>query len=57
MFGKKFQLNTETIPVVEEIGRHMPGGFFIYQASGDGALLFANEAIYELYGCENADAF
>ena len=32
MFGKRFQLNEETIPVVEEIGRHMPGGFFIYKA-------------------------
>ena len=28
------QLNERTLPVVEEIGRHMPGGFFIYRASG-----------------------
>ena len=26
MFGKRFQLNEQTIPIVEEIGRHMPGG-------------------------------
>ena len=35
MFGKRFELNEETIPVVEEIGRHMPGGFFIYRADTD----------------------
>lgn len=29
MFGKKFQLNEQSIPVVQEIGKHMPGGFFI----------------------------
>ena len=28
MFGKQFHLNAETLPVIEEIGEHMPGGFF-----------------------------
>ena len=32
MFGKHFQLNEQTIHIVEEIGRHLPGGFFIYKA-------------------------
>ena len=32
MFGKQFLINEETLPVVEEIGSHMPGGFFIYRA-------------------------
>ena len=31
MFGKRFLLNDETLSVIEEIGRHMPGGFFIYE--------------------------
>ena len=30
MFGKRFLLNDETLSVIEEIGRHMPGGFFIF---------------------------
>ncbi len=30
MFGKHFMLNEDTIHIVEEIGRHMPGGFLIY---------------------------
>ncbi len=41
MFGKRFLLNEETLPVVEEIGRHMPGGFFIYKAA-DEELLYLN---------------
>ena len=39
MFGKRFQLNEETLTIVEEIGSHMPGGFFIYKAEGDEELL------------------
>lgn len=33
MFGKRFLLNEETLHIMEELGRHMPGGFFIYKAS------------------------
>ena len=29
MFAKKFQLNSQTLEVIEELGKHMPGGFFI----------------------------
>ena len=32
MFGEHFQLNPQTLSAIEEIGRHMPGGFFIYKA-------------------------
>ena len=35
MFGKRFTLSEETLPIVEEIGKHMPGGFFIYKAAGE----------------------
>lgn len=31
MFGKHFELNEQTMNIVREIGRHMPGGFFIKQ--------------------------
>ena len=50
MFGKRFQLNEETIPVVEEIGRHMPGGFFIYKAEQPEELLYANHAVLDIFG-------
>ena len=57
MFGKRFQLNQETLPVVEEIGRHMPGGFFIYKASGTEELLYANQAVLDIYGCKDQNEF
>ena len=32
MTRNSFELNEQTLSVIEEIGGHMPGGFFIYQA-------------------------
>ncbi len=57
MFGKRFLLNDETLPIIEEIGRHMPGGFFIYEAAGDGKLLYVNRAAMDIYGCADLDEF
>ncbi|MBO7711120.1 MAG: response regulator [Lachnospiraceae bacterium] len=57
MFGEHFKLNEQTIPVVEEIGRHMPGGFFIYKAEMPGELLYANRAVLDIFGCEDLEDF
>ena len=57
MFGKRFQLNEETIPVVEEIGRHMPGGFFIYKAEEPDEILYANKAVISIFGCDDLEDF
>ena len=57
MFGNKFELNEQTIPVIEQIGSHMPGGFFLYKAAEPQELLFVNDAIISLYGCANLEEF
>ncbi len=57
MFEERFELNAETLHVVEEIGRHMPGGFFIYRAAGAEELIYVNRAVLEIYGCEDLDEF
>ena len=57
MFGKKFQLNEQSISVIQEIGRHMPGGFFIYKAEPPEELLYANEAVFSIFGCDSLEAF
>ena len=57
MFGKHFELNEQTLPVIEDIGRHMPGGFFIYEAEGDEKLLYANKPVFDIYGCRDLDEF
>ena len=45
MFGKQFQLNEQSIPVVQEIGKHMPGGLFIYKAEQPEELFDALETL------------
>ena len=57
MFGKRFQLDEETIHIVEEIGRHMPGGFFIYKKEMPEELLYANRAVLNIFGCKNLEEF
>ncbi len=57
MFENRFQLNRQNLEVIEEIGKHMPGGFFIYRAENPGELLYANHAVYDIFGCRNGDEF
>ena len=57
MFGVRFKLNEQTIPIVEGIGQLMPGGFFIYKAEEPDELLYANEAVFNIFGCDGLDDF
>ena len=57
MFGEHFKLNEQTITVIEQIGGHMPGGFFIYKEAGPGELLYANRAVLDIFGCEDLEEF
>ncbi len=57
MFGEKFQLNSQNLEVIEEIGKHMPGGFFIYKEEDPGELLYANHAVFDIFGCSDIDEF
>ena len=57
MFGKNFELNEQTLSFVEEIGRHMPGGFFIYKAAQPEELLYANGACLRIFGCDDLEQF
>ena len=57
MFGKRFQLNSQNLEVIRELGKHMPGGFFIYKAEEPHELLYANHAVYKIFGCEGEEDF
>lgn len=57
MFGKHFELNEPTMAIIEAIGEHMPGGFFIYKAEGDEELIYANHATITLFGCDDLEEF
>ena len=57
MFGEQFHLNEQTITFVQAIGHHMPGGFFIYRAGGSEELIYANQAVIDIFGCDDLDDF
>ena len=57
MFSKHFILNEQTLSVIEQLGEQMPGGFCLYRADESEALLYANRAVWEMYGCESLEEF
>ena len=57
MKERKFELNEDTLSVIEQIGGHMPGGFFIYRADAREELIYANKAVYDIYGCSGPEEF
>ena len=57
MIGKHFDLTEETLPVVEEIGGHMPGGFFIYKTEEPEELIYANKPVFDIFGCADLEEF
>ena len=57
MTGRKFELTEETLSVIEEIGGHMPGGFFIYRAEEPEELIYANKPVFDIFGCADLAEF
>ncbi len=57
MFSKYFVLNAQSLSVIEQLGEHMPGGFFIYKADEGEELLYANKAVCDIFGCDSLEAF
>jgi hypothetical protein len=41
----------------DHVPASLPGGFFVYQATGAEELCFADENILHLYGCETMEEF
>ena len=50
-------LSEQTFPIIEQVTRGMPGGFFIYHADGDESLIYANQALVRMYGCDTLEEF
>lgn len=47
----------DTLPLITRITGNMPIACFVYFAKDDGELIFANDNMYSLFGCENRDEF
>ena len=57
MKNQGFGLNGQSLSIIEEIGGHMPGGFFIYRADEPEELIYANRAVFSIFGCRNLEEF
>ena len=57
MTGRRFELTEDTLSIIEEIGGHMPGGFFIYKAEQPEELIYANQAVFDIFSCRDLDEF
>ncbi len=57
MFSRHFILDEQSFPIIEQLGEHMPGGFFIYKADDTEDLLYANKAVCRIYGCDSLEDF
>ena len=56
-FQWQFTLNEQTAPIVDAIGRNLPGGFFVYRASNNEELLYVNQSVVDIFGCRDLDDF
>lgn len=50
-------LGPEAAAHVRQLTERMPGGFFIYRAHGGEELLYANEALVRMFGCDCVEEF
>ena len=57
MLDKHFELNELNSPFVNEFCDRMPGGYFVYKAAGDEQLLYANQAVFDIFGCKDEEEF
>ncbi|MBR2802832.1 MAG: response regulator [Erysipelotrichaceae bacterium] len=57
MMGNHFELTENAMVFINEIGKHMPGGFFIYKAEAPEELLYANKAVFDIFGCKDLEEF
>lgn len=50
-------LNEQTFPIIEQITMGMPGVFFVYRADETEELIYTNNALIQLYGCNTLEEF
>ena len=47
----------QLVSLIEQFGEHIPGGFFIYKADEKKELLYANKAVWNIFGCGSLEEF
>lgn len=57
-YANNGEFKSEDLPLLMRLSENMPGGFFIYRYNrGDGELIFFNDLIVSMYGCESREEF
>lgn len=56
-YNDGFALTKYTMPVVWQMSKVIPGGFFIYHEDEKRELIYANQKVLDIYGCANLDEF
>ena len=46
-----------TLPELERLAKRIPGGFFIYRASTSEEILFINDVMLDIFGCQTLEEF
>ncbi len=52
-----FALTKYTMPVVRQMSGVIPGGFFIYKENETRELIYANQKVFDIYGCADLSEF
>ena len=55
--GFSLVFDETTIPVLQQMSEGIPGGFFIYHADGDEALIYHNSPLLRMFGCDTEEEF
>ncbi len=50
-------LSDANLDLVRKIGSHVPGGFLVYEAAGDGRIIYANPIVWDIFGCHSLPEF
>ena len=47
----------ESTFIAKKLTQRMPGGFFVYHATGDEKFIYVNDFLLEIFGCETLEEF
>ena len=53
----KINLTEENLPMIEQIVGTLPLGFFIYRADNNEDILYANDVLLDIFGCQTMEEF
>ncbi|MCR4675261.1 MAG: diguanylate cyclase [Lachnospiraceae bacterium] len=56
-YSDSFTLSKYTMPIIQQMAEVIPGGFFIYREDDKRELLYQNNHVLSIFGCETVEEF